>query len=59
MSAPVAVVILSALSILASLFIGPEVGLFLVLAAILVVVFDAPGRRDRRDARNRNQAHRR
>jgi hypothetical protein len=49
-------------SVIASLFIGPEVGLFLAIAATLLAVavaLDSPGAKDRRDARNRNQAHRR
>ena len=46
-------------SVIASLFIGPEVGLILALAGILVAINAALDNGERKDARRRNQAHRR
>lgn len=46
-------------SIIASLFIGPEVGLFLALAGCLVAINAALDNGERKDARRRNQAHKR
>ena len=61
MSASTAVCLLFTGSILASLFIGPEVGLFIAVAATAVAIsaaLDSGVVRDRRAARRRNQAHR-
>ena len=62
MSGPVAAGGLAIASIIASLFIGPELGFLLAIAAFIVVVstvLDEPAARERRDAKRRNQAHRR